>query len=307
MRDAFVDEVTRLAHNDAGIAVLSADIGNRMFDTFRAAFPGRFVNVGIAEGAMTGMAAGMAMAGLRPFTYTIAAFNPGRCLEQIRLDVCLHNLPVVIVGVGAGLSYAALGPTHHALEDIACLRSIPNMTVICPGDPVETRLAVRAAARHDGPVYLRLGKKGEPAMHREEPDFAIGKAIALREGTDVAILAVGAVLPVAMRAAEHLADRGVDASVYSFHTIKPLDEDLLSRLRVAGRFKAIAVVEEHVAAGGAWSAVAEWLAARGGPSIPLLRFGCGDAFFLEAGGQDWARRRNGISAEGIAASLGEFV
>lgn len=299
MRDAFIDELTCLARGDSRITILSADIGNRMFDRFRTAYPGRFVNVGIAEANLTGMAAGMAMTGLRPFTYTIASFNPGRCAEQVRLDICLHNLPVVIVGVGAGLSYASLGPTHHALEDIAWMRSIPNMTVMCPGDPTETRLAVRAALAHNGPIYLRLGKKGEPSVHLSPPEFVIGKAIRICAGRDVALLAVGTVLPVAVQAAEQLSKTGVEAAVYSFHTVKPLDEELLEN--VFGCFKAVVVIEEHVPAAGAWSAVAEWLSMRRNHNrARLYRVGCDDAFFLQAGNQNWARNQNGITASHIA-------
>lgn len=304
MRDAFIKELTALTHDDPRIVIVSGDIGNRMFDAFRAAWPDRFINVGIAEADMTGIAAGLAMSGLRPFTYTIAAFNPGRCLEQIRLDICQHNLPVTVVGVGAGLSYASLGPTHHALEDIAFLRALPNMTILCPADPLETRAAVRVALAHDGPVYLRLGKKGEPRIHQADPDFRIGESLEIRSGSDVALLAVGTVLPVALAAAEKLAESGIAAAVYSFHTVKPLDVALLARLFDNGGAKAVAVIEEHVAAGGAWSAVAEWLAEqRGGTHVPLLRVGTPDAFFHEAGNQEWARQRMGIEPAAIAEKL----
>lgn len=300
MRDAWIARLFDLAREDERIAIVSADIGNRMFDPFRQAWPERFVNVGIAEGNMTGIAAGLAMAGLKPFTYTIAAFNPGRCAEQIRLDVCLHRLPVVAVGVGGGLSYASLGPTHHSLEDIAWMRSLPNMTVLCPGDPLEVRAAVTAALAHDGPVYLRLGKKGEPCVHDAEPELRIGRALRLAEGKDAALLAVGTTLPVAMAAAARLAGVGIAAAVYSFHCVKPLDEDLLERLFDRDGAKVIAVLEEHVPAGGAWAAVAEWLAERGGRYAPLLRFGVPDAFLLEAGDQDWLRRRIGLTPEAVA-------
>lgn len=164
MRNAFVSTITELAAQDERVVVIANDIGFSLWDDFRARFPKRWYNAGIAEQNMMSMAAGMASAGLRPFVYAIASFGVYRCLEQIRADVCYHNLPVVIVGVGAGLSYAALGPTHHALEDIACLRAMPNMTIVCPCDPVETRLATRAALSQPVPVYLRLGKNGEPTL-----------------------------------------------------------------------------------------------------------------------------------------------
>lgn len=307
MRSAFIKEVSALAEDDSGIVVISGDIGNQMFNAFQRRFPARFINAGIAEADMVGMAAGMAMAGLRPFTYAIASFSPGRCLEQIRLDVCQHNLPVVIAGVGAGLSYASLGPTHHALEDIAWMRTLPNMTILCPGDPLEVKAAVRASRLHNGPVYLRLGKKGEAVLHEREPDFRIGAALRMRAGESAALLAVGTVLPVALAAAEELGNRGISAAVYSFHTVKPLDTVLLAHLFSAGGVKTVAVIEEHVAAGGAWAAVSEWLAEKGGSHTPLLRFGTPDAFFHEAGNQAWARRRMGIEPAYIAEKIERAV
>ena len=159
MRAAFANEIEALSAKDERLVLLSGDIGNRMFDTYKEKFPNRFYNCGVAEANMTGIAAGMALCGLRPITYTITAFNTIRCLEQIRLDVCYQNLPVIIVGVGGGLSYSSLNATHHALEDIASLRVLPNMTVICPGDAWEVRAALRAAIEVDGPVYIRMAKK----------------------------------------------------------------------------------------------------------------------------------------------------
>src|ERR1700759_3535329 len=165
MRNAFADEVLRLGQEDERIVLLSGDIGNRMFDKFKDLCPGRFINCGIAEANMMGVAAGMAMNGLRPIAYTITPFVTTRCLEQIRTDVCYHEAPVTIVAVGAGLAYSGLGPTHHACEDISFLRSIPNMVVICPGDAFEVRAALRASMRQNRPVYIRMGKKGETVVH----------------------------------------------------------------------------------------------------------------------------------------------
>ena len=181
MRAAFADEIEKLASEDRRIVLLSGDIGNRMFGTFKDKFPDSFYNCGVAEANMTGMAAGMALCGLRPVTYTITAFNTARVLEQIRLDVCYQNLPVIIVGVGGGLSYASLNATHHALEDIAFLRVLPNMTVICPGDAWEVRAAIKAAIKINGPVYIRMGKKGEPLVHKSLPNLKIGEGLLVKE------------------------------------------------------------------------------------------------------------------------------
>ncbi|MCA9067944.1 MAG: transketolase family protein, partial [Planctomycetaceae bacterium] len=179
MRNAFARELLELATADSRIVLLSGDIGNRMFDNYKAAFPNRFYNCGVAEANMMGIASGLALSGMRPVVYTIVPFVTTRCLEQIRVDVCYHQAPVVIVGVGGGLSYASLGATHHSCEDIAHLRVLPEMTVICPGDSIEVRLALRAAVAHPGPVYLRLGKKGEPIIHESPPAFEIGKGLIL--------------------------------------------------------------------------------------------------------------------------------
>lgn len=160
MRNTFASEITELARHDEKVVLVSGDIGNKLFDGFKKVAGARFINCGAAEANMIGMAAGMAQCGLRPVVYTINSFLATRCYEQIRVDLCYHKLPVILVGVGAGLSYASLGATHHSLEDLAILRVLPHMKLVCPGDPVEVRLALRAALREDGPVYVRLGKKG---------------------------------------------------------------------------------------------------------------------------------------------------
>lgn len=307
MRNAFAAEMTKLATEDERIVLLTGDIGNNLFNTFKAEHPTKFYNCGIAEANMTGVAAGMALCGLKPVTYTIAAFNPGRCAEQVRLDIALHNLPVVIVGVGAGLSYASLGPTHHALEDIAWMRSIPNMTIICPGDTVETRLALRAALAHNKPIYLRLGKKNEPLVHKSEangasePAFQIGKGITISEGKDATIFSVGTMLPIAIEAAQILSKQGLSVGVISLHTVKPLDEELL-KLHCTTR-RVIAVVEEHVPAGGAWSAIAEWMSEQGNIQARLVRCGTDDVFFTEGGNQKWAQKHFDLTPEGIAHKI----
>lgn len=301
MRDAFASELTSLASKDSRVVMLSGDIGNRLFDKYKAAFPDRFYNCGVAEQNMMSVAAAMASSGLRPIAYTITPFITMRCLEQIRVDVCYHDAPVVIVGVGAGLSYAALGATHHSLEDVACLRALPGMSVVCPGDPVEAGLALRAALRHPGPVYLRLGKKGEPVVHKTAPDFSIGRAIVLKPGKKVALLSCGTLLPESWAAASELERRGVSTELVSFHTVKPLDEALLAE--AFSRFELVATVEEHGLIGGLGSAVAEWACERQPLKARLCRIGAPDAFLREAGEQEFARRRFGLDAESITARV----
>ena len=277
MRNAFARTLTRLAQEDPRVVLLSGDIGNRLFDPFKAVAPERFFNCGVAEANMTGMAAGMAMMGLRPFSYTIAAFVTTRCLEQIRVDVCYHRQPVTIVGVGAGLSYASLGATHHACEDIALLRALPEMQVICPADAFEVEAALEAVLAQDRPAYIRLGKKNEPLIHAARPAFTIGQALPLRAGRDLCLLACGTHTVQALEACEILAERGISAAVYSFHTVKPLDLDCLRA--VFSQYPLVATIEEHSLIGGFGAAVAEWLVDQPArPQARLLRFGTPDHF-----------------------------
>ncbi len=305
MRNAFAAELQALAEDGFPVVLLSGDIGNRLFDKFKAAFPERFYNCGVAEANMMGVAAGMAFCGLRPISYTIAPFTTTRCFEQIRVDVCYHDLPVIIAGVGAGLSYAANGPTHESCEDIALLRALPNMTVVCPADPLEVRLALRAAMQHDGPVYLRLGKKGEPPLHKSTPNFQIGKALTVRRGTDLCLLATGNMVAVALEAALVLRKEGLSVRVVDFHTVKPLDEKVLKD--AFSRFPLVATVEEHSVIGGLGGAVAEWLADHPGLPGRLLRIGTPDRFQHEAGGQGYLRQCFGLTPQGIADRLRGFV
>jgi transketolase len=302
MRNAFADELTKLSDHDPRLVMLSGDIGNRLFDKFRAAHPSRFYNCGVAEQNMTGVAAGMALTGMRPITYTITPFVTTRCLEQIRTDICYHDLPVMIVAVGAGLSYAGLGPTHHSCEDIAFLRAIPNMVVICPGDAWEVRAAMRAALKQDRPVYIRIGKRGEPKIHAGVPeDFQIGKALTIEDGTDICLLSTGNMLPEVIETAHLLKDKGISARVVSFHTVKPLDEAFLRD--ALARFKLVATIEEHSLIGGFGAAVAEWMIDSEIVPRKFLRFGTPDAFFKKSGEQEYAREQLGLSAHGMTERI----
>lgn len=302
MRNAFADELTKLGDEDPRIVMLSGDIGNRLFDKFKDKHRARFFNCGVAEANMMGVAAGMAMNGLRPVAYTITPFITTRCLEQIRTDVCYHGAPVIIVAVGAGLAYAGLGPTHHACEDISFLRSLPNMVVICPGDAFEVRAALRAATQQDRPVYIRMGKKGEPVVHAGPiAGFKIGKAITIAGGGDVCLLSTGNMLPEAVEAGHKLKESGISTKVVSFHTVKPLDDACLEE--AFSRFKLVATLEEHSLIGGFGAAVSEWLADTGVRANKFLRFGTPDAFFKKSGEQDYAREVLGLTGPQIAEKI----
>jgi len=301
MRNAFAAAITRLGEADPNLVMLAGDIGNRLFDSFKDRHPLRFYNCGVAEANMTGVAAGLAASGLRPITYTITPFNTLRCLEQIRLDICYPNLPVIVVGTGSGLSYAGLGATHHSMEDIAVLRTLPNMHVVCPADPVEVGLAVEDALRLGRPTYIRLGKKGEPVIHAAPPAFTIGRGIELRAGGDVAILSVGNMLSVALQTADDLQAQGVSAQVVSMHTVKPLDDALLSAAFNGKR--AVVVLEEHGLTGGAGSAVLEWGNAHEVDLRKLLCIGGPDRFLSGCGGQRQARASLGLTAADIVPRI----
>jgi len=302
MRNAFTDELTKLGDVDPRIVMLSGDIGNRLFDKFKDKHPNRFFNCGVAEQNMTGVAAGMAMSGLRPITYTITPFATTRCLEQIRTDACYHDVPVTIVAVGAGLSYAGLGPTHHACEDISFLRSIPNMVVICPGDAFEVRAALRAVMKQNKPAYIRMGKKGEPVIHKEIPsDFQIGKALTIEHGKDVCLLSTGNMLPEAVEAGHVLKGKGISPKIVSFHTVKPLDAACLED--TFEHFPMVATIEEHSLIGGFGSAVSEWIIDHAVNPKQLLRFGTPDAFFKQSGEQEFAREQLGLTGHQIADKI----
>jgi transketolase len=273
------------------------DLGYSVVEPFRQEFPERFINVGVAEQNMTGIATGLAISGKVVFTYSIANFPTLRCLEQIRNDVCYHRASVKIVAVGGGFAYGAQGMTHHATQDLAIMRALPNMTVVAPGDPVETALATRAIIEWPGPCYLRLGKAQEPVVHKTSPDFQIGKAIVVQEGSDVTLITTGGILYNAVQAAERLAQQGIQARVLSMHTLKPLDTDAV--VAAAQRTKAIITVEEHSLIGGLGSAVAEVLAELGDSYITFRRIGIKDEFCHQVGSQEYLRGIYGLSVDSI--------
>jgi transketolase len=297
MRKAFADEVGNMASNP-DVVLLAGDIGYNLFDKFKENAPDRFYNCGIAEANMIGVAAGLAMSGMRPVVYTIASFATGRCYEQIKLDVGYHNLPVVIVGTGAGLSYASLGSTHHSLDDVGLMRLIPNMTVLAPCDPEEVRWALTSALLNDGPTYIRLGKAGEPNIQsqQETERWTEDKVQTLREGRDVCLISYGPIMSTVLAVAERLEKEGISTRVENFHTLKPLDTERLKEL-VLG-YSPIAIIEEHSCVGGLGSAFAEYFLPRCGLN-QILHFAVPDMFVAEVGTQEQARERLGLDEDTI--------
>jgi transketolase len=300
MRNAFIRALTEAALQDERIVFLTADLGYKLFDDFARKCPGRFMNVGVAEANMAGVAAGLALEGKKPFIYSIVPFATLRCFEQLRNDVAYHGADVTVVGVGGGYSYGHNGATHHALEDVGVLRMLPGFAVLSPGDPIETEAAERAIARRRGPAYLRLGRAGEPQVHAKPFELEIGRGLVLREGRDLGLIASGSMLHTAMQAADLLAGRGLSVKLISMPTIKPLDLSLIATL--AREVPVIATAEEHSVIGGLGSAVAEAIAELGCP-VRFRRFGALDEFAHVCGDQAWHRRRNGIDAPALADAL----
>lgn len=301
MRNTFVDTLHSLALENRNIILMTGDLGFGVLTNFAKELPGQFINAGVAEQNMTGMACGLALEGKRVFTYSIGNFNTIRCVEQIRNDVCYHNANVTIVCIGGGFCYGPLGISHHATEDLAILRAIPNLTVIAPGDTTETRLAAQAICKHQGPVYLRLGRGGEPKVYDIDPDFEIGKAISIHNDGDVALLTTGGILKNAVEAREILSQKGVTCSLHSFHTLKPFDNDKL--LKILSKSKLIVTIEEHIKSGGLGGCAAEIIAESLDSNTKLLRLGLREGFSSEVGSQEYLRGLNGLNPEQIAESI----
>jgi transketolase len=286
-----------LAQNDDRIYSIEADLGDCWGLPFRDEFPNRFLDFGIAEASAVGAAAGLGLRGKRPFINTFGTFALMRAAEQVRLDICYHNVPVVIAGMFTGIAAGFSGPTHHAIEDIAIARALPNLTVIAPADAVSAYQATLAAAAHDGPVYLRLGVEScDPVYTTHEP-FVIGKGRVLRDGHDLTLVASGVtVVGNTLAAAELLAQHGISARVVDLPTIKPIDADLLEACALeTGR---VITVEEHSVIGGLGSAVAEVLAERA--PVLVRPIGLPDAFVKGIGSYAELLHRYGLDPEGIA-------
>lgn len=300
MRIAFVNTLIEEAKRNKNIMLLCGDLGYSVFEEYMQKFPKQYLNVGIAEQNMTGIAAGMASEGKIPVIYSIVPFVTMRNFEQIRNDICYQNLNVKLVGVGAGFSYGPYAHTHHGLEDIGILRTLANLTIVCPGDPLEVQLATKAILRHNGPVYLRLGKTGEHILHKSEPHFVLGKGIILKYGKDITIVATSTMLERGLEVAEALQKQGIGSRLVSMSTIKPIDKKLL--LDSVAKTKALFTLEEHSIIGGLGSAVSEVIA-ESGMGIPFRRFGVKDSFTKKIGLQAFMLKANGLATNQIAKEI----
>ncbi|MBI2278855.1 MAG: transketolase [Candidatus Brennerbacteria bacterium] len=305
MRIAFMKALTRLVKKDKRVMLLTGDLGFSVFEDFARQFPKQYLNCGLAEQNMVGMAAGLALSGKKVFAYSIVPFATMRPFEQVRDDVCLHNLDVKIVGVGGGYSYSQLGATHHSIEDIAIMKVLPNMKVLVPADPIETELAVKAMARDRGPAYLRLGKSKEENLHRRTFPFAIGRSNVLRKGSSVTVIGCGPILKNVLRAAEILARKNIFCKVISMPTVKPLDERVVMSATKTGL---VITVEEHSVIGGLGDSVASVLAQAALPKkCRLKKIGVEDRFMKIVGDQEYLRSQNGLSPEQIARSITSLI
>ena len=296
-RDAFVATIESLAQEDERVVVVCNDsVGSSKLGGFQKKFPQRLVNVGIAEQVMIGVAAGLANGGKRPFVSGASCFLTARGLEQIKVDLAYSNASVTVCAMSPGVAYGELGPTHHSLEDIAWLRAIDNLVLIVPADPLETEQALRAAAEHDGPVFVRVSRMGVPSVYPADYRFELGRAIRLREGNDVTLIANGTMVSRALDAAVSLAAGGVTARVVSMPTVKPLD--VAEIVAAAEETGAIVTVEEHSVNGGLGGAVAEAVVARRPVPMRILGF----PGFAPTGSASFLLDHFGLNATGIHAA-----
>lgn len=295
MRTAYLDTLYGLAKNDKRVYALISDNGAIVYDKYRKDLSNQYLNLGISEANMLGMAAGMASCGKIPFAYTIGAFLAYRALEFIRNDICMQKQNVKIVGTGAGEVYSVLGPTHHSTEDLGALRSMPGLTIICPGSPMEVRKATRAIYEFEGPVYFRLGTNREPEIYESDYNFEIGKGIELCSGNDVTLIGIGSILYDVLQAAEQLKVEGIAARVINIHTIKPVDKDIIKKaIDETGK---IVTIEDHNIIGGLGSAVSE-IIAEYGKSIKFKRVGL-EGFSHGYGTYAEVKNVNGVGQERI--------
>lgn len=297
MRKTCLNMVYELARADRRVAFVGSDLGPGLLAEMKATLPERWFMEGVAEQGVVGMAAGLAMEGFVPYVNTIATFLTRRCFEQLAVDLCLHRLPVRLIGNGGGLVYAPLGPTHLAIEDLAITRALPEMTVVAPADAVEMRAFMAASLEIPGPVYIRLGKGGDPVVTPQDHRFELGAARLLRAPDRVTFLTTGVMGHRCLAAAEVLGDVGV----VHFPTVKPLDRAAL--IAVAAASEALVTVEEHSLAGGFGSAVLETLADAPGGVPPLLRLGLPDRFPEGYGSQDDMLARYGLQPDGLVAAV----
>jgi transketolase len=301
MRDAFVAALLEIAREDPRVMLLTGDLGFGVLTPFVNALPRQFVNVGVAEQNLTGLATGLALSGHVVFTYSIGNFPTLRCLEQIRNGSCYHNANVKTVAVGGGFSYGALGVSHHATEDLAIMRALPSMTVFCPADHKEAAATTNFAYQTPGACYLRLDKSHVSVSETETAAMNLGKARRLRDGVDATIIGAGGILQEALEAAALLSADGIECAVLSMHTVKPIDGDAI--LRACRETPILLTIEEHTLDGGLGSAVAEVCMDSGVTPAAFRRLGLRNQFSSIVGSQKYLRARYGLDSQGVVDAV----
>lgn len=300
MRNTAINCLMERARIDDRIFLVNPDVGFSVLEKFRDEFPDRYLNVGIAEQNAIGVAAGLAMSGYLPYVYSMIPFVTMRCYEQVRLEVAYMRTNIRLIGLGAGFTYGPQGATHHAIEDIAIMRTLPNMTVCCPGDPIEARELIRQSFDHDGPIYFRLGKNNEPIIHHEGTRIKIGKAVKVFEGNDLALITTSNMLEQGRHWVEEWRRDGIRATLLSMPTIKPFDADAV--LDLIARGLPIVTLEEHNIIGGLGSAVAEVIA-ESGTGVRFKRIAVPDEYSHFVGSQQFIREKFGIKSFDITSFL----
>lgn len=310
MRTAFVNKLMELASKDERIVLITGDMGFPMFDEFKKLYPDRYYNMGIAEQNMIGVAAGLAMRGKKPYVYSIIPFLIMRSYEQVRVDICYHNLDIKLIGSGGGVAYGPAGATHHAIEDLSLMRGLPNMDVISPGDPYEAKNALQKSYENNNPTYIRLSKNNEPMLHSnlKDENFKIGKSICMKEGKNIAILTTGNILEQAQNISNKLENMKINNALYSFHTIKPIDKERL--LEIYMNFKYIVVLEEHTIHGGLYSSIMEEYGKGDLNSYTtekILSISINDVFSHHVGSQENLRKFFAIDEESVISKIYEMI
>jgi len=302
MRSTVINCLIERARVDERIYLVNPDVGFSVLEKFRDEFPDRYLNVGIAEQNAIGVAAGLALSGKIPYVYSMIPFVTMRCFEQVRVDLAYMKTNVRLLGLGAGLTYGPAGATHHAIEDIAIMRALPNMTVCCPGDPIEAKSLIEQSFDYDGPIYFRLGKNGEPNIHPAGTTVGIGKAVQIAEGTDAALITTSNMLEQGKRWVENWAHEGIQVTLLSMPTIKPFDIAAIVQLVEQGL--PIITLEEHNIIGGLGSAVAEVIA-ESGKGVKFKRIAIPDTYSHYVGGQEFLREKFGLNCFDVASFLNE--
>lgn len=303
MRNHLINKITELAEEDKNIILITGDLGFGVLDSFQKKYPKRFINAGIAEQNMAAIAAGLALEGNKVFIYSIGNFPTLRCIEQIRNDICYHNANVKILAVGSGFAYGTLGMTHHATEDLAIMRALPNMKVFTPCDSISAEAIAQDICKINGPCYVRLERGGEPEIFSKNEKFEIGKLKEIRKGYDIAVITIGTVINEAIKAADILREQNNYISVYSVYSLKPIDKEQI--LEIAKKYKYIITVEEHQSIGGLGSTIAE-IIAENNMITKIIRLGLNNEFTSVVGNQEYLREVYKINYKNIIKICEEY-